>query len=146
MTDRDVRDVLRVAFEAIEEEFGVSRSKSRACALKHLAALEGHGIRLARPAHLHDAAADWRVRREPGDAAAGKRAALAALNGTGTCSLCRTEQPLTGDGLIADHDIEDPALGVLGCLGAGITPDTTPADRSDAAAPATATTTRSTDQ
>ena len=129
MTDRDVRDLIVRAFEHIAERHGVARSHSHACALELIAALTGHGIRLVRPAHLHDAAADWRVRRDPGDYDAGKRAALAALNGTGICSLCRTEQLLTGDGLIADHDIEDPALGVLGCLGAGITPDkTTPAD------------------
>lgn len=60
MTDRDVREQIIRAFEGIAERHGVPRSKSHACALQLVAALEGHGIRLARPAHLHDPNANWR--------------------------------------------------------------------------------------
>lgn len=61
MTDRDVRDLLQRAFEGIAERYGVHPNKSTACALEHLAALTGHGIRLVRPAHLHDPDADYRA-------------------------------------------------------------------------------------
>ncbi len=64
MTERDVREQIIRAFEGIAERHGVARSKSHACALDLVAALTGHGIRLARPAHLHDPNADWR--RRPG--------------------------------------------------------------------------------
>lgn len=64
MTDRDVRDLIVRSFEGIAERHGVARSKSHACALQLVAALEGHGVRLVRPANLHDPAADWRRPRQ----------------------------------------------------------------------------------
>jgi hypothetical protein len=64
MTERDVRAQIITAFEGIVERNGVARSKSHACALQLVAALTGHGIRLARPAHIHDPNANWRDRRD----------------------------------------------------------------------------------
>lgn len=64
MTDRDVRDLIVRSFEGIAERHGVARSKSHACALQLVAALEGHGVRLVRPANLHDPNADWRRPRQ----------------------------------------------------------------------------------
>ena len=130
MTDRDVRDLLRVNFEGIVERHGVKRSDSYACALELLAALDGQRIKLTRPAHLHDPNGDWRSRDRTQDPAAhreagvhGARAARAAMYGTGTCPICRTpEVNLTRDGHLDDHEITDDALGPVGCVGAGAPP------------------------
>jgi hypothetical protein len=123
MTDRDVRDLILRAFEGIAERHGVARSHSHACALELIAALTGHGVRLVRPAHLHDPAADWRRERHPGDQVAGARAARAALYGTGTCPICRTPAVLlTRDGALDEHELPDDTLGPVGCVGAGLKP------------------------
>lgn len=122
MTDRDVRDLLMRSFEGIVERHGVARSYTRACALELLAALDGQRIKLVRPAHLHDPVADWRNKPQPGDPQAGANAARAALFGTGTCPLCRTEQALTGNGTLADHTTEDEDQPPADCLGAGLEP------------------------
>lgn len=126
MTERDVRDLLQRAFEGIAERHGVARSYSRACAMELLAALDGQQIKLVRPAHLHDPAADWRRRPDPGDPRAGANAVRAALYGTALCPLCRTERPLTAAGTLAEHDLpDDDQTPTAGCLGAGLEPLTT---------------------
>lgn len=127
MTDRDVRDLLQRSFENIVERHGVARSYSHACALELLAALDGQRIRLVYPAHLNDPAADWRHTPEAGDTHRGAAAARAALyaqrpHGSATCPLCRTDQPLTAAGRIADHDPTEDAEPPAGCLGAGLEP------------------------
>lgn len=132
MTDRDVRDLIRTNFENIVERHGVARSKSYACALELLAALDGQRIRLTRPAHHQDPGADWRARDPAADpdayreaAAVGAHLARVALYGTGTCPICRTPAVLlTRDGDLDEHDIPDDTLGPVGCVGAGLTPTT----------------------
>lgn len=133
MTERDVRRLLTSNFEGIVERHGVRRAYSHACALELIAALVGQGISLVRPAHLHDPAADWRRRPEPGDQETGASRVRAALYGTGICQICRTEQPVTDAGAIAEHDITDDDGNTFTCLGSDAdpapfarTPDRTP--------------------
>ena len=127
MTDRDVRELLRRSFEGIVERHGVGRAYSRACALELLAALDGQRIRLVRPAHLHNPDADYRLKPPAGDPVTGAEAVRAAfyekrLHGTGICPLCRTGQPLTVIGRIADHELATGDQPPAGCLGAGLEP------------------------
>lgn len=124
MTERDVRDLIVRAFEGIAERNGVARRKSHACALQLAAAVEAHGVRLVRPAAIHDPAADWRRKSEPGDTQAGANAARAALNGTGRCPLCHTDQALTSERTLTEHTVPDVDGNHAGCLGAGLEPST----------------------
>lgn len=82
MSTRNVRDVIIAGFEGVLRDEDCHPGKVRAIALKLAAVVEGHGVTLSRPAHLHDPVADdWRGRSrpEPGDAATGRAAASAAL-------------------------------------------------------------------
>ncbi len=82
MSTRNVRDVILTGWEGVLLEEGCHPGKVRAIALKLAAVVEGHGVALSRPAHLHDPVADdWRgaKRPVPGDAQAGRKAALNAL-------------------------------------------------------------------
>lgn len=77
MTSRNVRDLLIEAWEGALLEEGCAPSRVHALALKLAVLAEAHGVRLARPAHLHDPVADdWHGPRRPrpGDAAAGAAA------------------------------------------------------------------------
>lgn len=117
-----MRELLRRSFEGIVERHGVGRAYSRACAMELLAALDGQRISLARPAHLHDPVADWRRHPEPGDQQTGATRAWAVLSGTAICQVCRTEQSVTPDGVIAEHDITDEDGNTFDCLGSDADP------------------------
>lgn len=122
MSNRDVQEQILLGFEAVAERFGVPRSKSRACALQLVTVVTGHGIRLARPANIHDPAADWRNKPAAADPLAGANQVRAALYGTGQCPLCRTWPALTGAGTLADHLVTDADGITSDCLGAGLEP------------------------
>ena len=122
MSTRDVRSLLTSNFEGIVERHGVKRAYSHACALELIAAVTGQGISLVRPAHLHDPVADWRRRPEPGDQESGASRAWAVLSGTAICQVCRTEQRVTRDGAIEEHDITDADGNTFTCLGSDADP------------------------
>jgi len=123
VSTRDVRDQVVAGFETVlDEEPGVARSRVHYLALKLAAIVEAHGVRLARPAHLHDPVADWRNKPTAGDPQAGANQVRAALYGTGLCPLCRTNQALTGSGTLTDHPVPDDEQPGAGCLGAGLEP------------------------
>lgn len=126
MTSRDVRSLLTSNFEGIVERHGVRRSYSHACALELIAALTGQGISLVRPAHLHDPVADWRRRPQPGDQQTGASRAWAVLSGNAICQVCRTEQRVTGDGKILEHELADEYGNTLTCLGSDADPALVP--------------------
>jgi hypothetical protein len=78
VSTRNVRDVIITGFEGVLREENCHPGKVHAIALKLAAVVEGHGVSLSRPAHLHDPVADdWRP--AAGDMEAGRKAALAAI-------------------------------------------------------------------
>jgi len=118
--DRDVRDVVVAGWEGRLKREGVRNAHTVALELAVIA--EAHGVRLARPAHLHDPNANWQNKPEPGDHGTGALAALAAI-GKGVCTVCGDRVDLTGD-LIGPHDVSDnpPHPPFHPCLGAGKPP------------------------
>lgn len=80
MSDRDVRDLITTAWAAKLKQAGVSGPEAVALELAVIA--EAHGVRLTRPAHLHDPAADFRNRPEGAAPSADYLAAKAAITGT----------------------------------------------------------------
>lgn len=127
--DRDVREVVIAGFEIVLGELGIAHSYRHHGALKLAAVAEAHGVRLARPAHLHDPNANWRDKPEPGDASVGAFAVRAALLGSGICTECDAEQ-LLREGVVEDHlrvpvnpDADDDE-----CPGSGKPPRAVPVD------------------
>lgn len=122
MSTRDVRDAIVRGFETVLAEEHVPASRQRHAALKLAVVVEAHGVRLVRPAAIHDPNADWRKQPEPGDQQTGATRAWAVLSGTAICQVCRTEQSVTRDGVIAEHDITDDHGNTFGCLGSSADP------------------------
>lgn len=77
MGDRDVRDLIVEAWEGKLGQLGVRHAHTVALELAVIA--EAHGIRLTRPAHLHDPAADYRTPAEGTSPTGTYLAAKAAL-------------------------------------------------------------------
>ena len=66
MSTRDVRALIVEAWTGRLERGGVRHAYTLACELAVIA--EGHGVKLIRPAHLHDPVAeDWRPGQRPTD-------------------------------------------------------------------------------
>jgi len=124
---RDVRDEILAAWENILGRTTDAGSRAHAVTLELAVAAENRGADLNPPRRPHDPDADWRIRR-PGDQRAGQRLARTAVYGTGTCQLCRTEQPLTRGGLLDEHqaDPDEPD-----CLGAALPPAADNPERPD---------------
>lgn len=77
MSDRDVRDLITTAWAGKLKHAGVRAPEALALELAVIA--EAHGVRLTRPAHLHDPDADYRNQTEGVPPSEGYRAAKAAL-------------------------------------------------------------------
>jgi len=123
VSSRDVRDAIVRGFEAVlAEDTPTPASRQRHVALKLAAVVEAHGVRLVRPAAIHDPAADWRRQPEAADPMLGANQVRAALYGTGQCPLCRTWQALTASGTLTDHRIPADDGVMVGCIGAGLEP------------------------
>lgn len=123
MSIRDVRDAIVRGFETVlAEDTATPASRQRHVALKLAAVVEAHGVRLVRPAAIHDPAADWRNKPAAADPLTGANQVRAALYGTGQCPLCRTWPALTGAGTLADHLVTDADGITSDCLGAGLEP------------------------
>ena len=80
MSDRDVRDLITCAWAGKLRAAGVRNPEALALELAVIA--EAHGVRLVRPAHLHDPAADFRNRPESAPPSAEYLAAKAVIAGT----------------------------------------------------------------
>jgi hypothetical protein len=123
MTNRDVRDAIVRGFESVlAEDTPTPASRQRHVALKLAAVVEAHGVRLIRPAAIHDPAADWRNKPAAADPQLGANQVRAALYGTGQCPLCRTWPALNRDGTLAEHAAPDEDGVPVGCIGAGLEP------------------------
>lgn len=82
MSARDVRDLITAAWAGKLKQAGARNPDTLALELAVIA--EAHGVRLVRPAHLHDPAADYRNRPEPAAPGADYLAARAAITSTPT--------------------------------------------------------------
>jgi hypothetical protein len=119
---QEVREEILAAWENILGRTTDAGSRAHAVVLELAVAAENRGADLNPPKPPRDPASEWRPEyQRPGDQKAGRRLARAAFYGTGSCQLCRTEQNLTRDGLVDEHqtDPEQPD-----CLGAALPPAT----------------------
>jgi hypothetical protein len=122
--DRDVTEIVIAGWIGLLRQNGVRHPERVARAQIGIA--KSHGVRFARPAHMHDPGADLRAPRERGDQQAGVLAALSAI-GKGICPACGDRVHLAGD-LIGPHDVSDnpPHPPFHPCPGAGERPRTRP--------------------
>jgi hypothetical protein len=118
--DRDVTEVVIAGWVGLLRQEGV-RDPERV-ARHQIGIAKSHGVRFARPAHLHDPAANWQDKPERGGQETGVLAALAAL-GKGICAACGDRVHLAGD-VIGPHDVSDdpPHPPFHRCPGAGKAP------------------------
>lgn len=77
MSARDVRELITDAWAVKLRTEGAKNPHALALELAVIA--EAHGVKLTRPAHLHDPNADWTRPVEPGVPGGDYRAARAAL-------------------------------------------------------------------
>jgi hypothetical protein len=77
MSTRDVRDLITAAWATKLRTEGAKNPHTLALELAVIA--EAHGVKLTRPAHLHDPAADWTAPVEAAPPTEDWRAARAAM-------------------------------------------------------------------
>ena len=77
MSTRDVRDLITDAWAAKLRAEGAKNA--HALALELAVICEAHGVKLTRPAHLHDPNADWTNPVEPAEPGSDYRAARAQV-------------------------------------------------------------------